>query len=221
LIKYNKSIIIILSLLLTGILGGCSTISLLTQGEFDASGYVQGILDSTYKGQFEQYMKLTKDTAENAQAAYDTVMETKAEALATYTSVKLTDETKAKFLEYSKQIYQNTKYEVSKATKTDNGFTVDVVISPMTILKNIATEGEVYVTDFNTRNSSGEFAEFTEEEFQAEYANGIMQIFENNISNIQYGEPITVTVNVSLQDDKVYSMAADEFTKIDSVMLQQ
>lgn len=202
-------------------LSACSTISLLTQGEFDASGYVQGILDASYKGEFETYIQLTEDTKENAQTAYDAVMETKAEGLANYTAVTLTDENKAKFIEYSKQIFQKAKYEVSSPTKTDKGFTVDIVISPMTILQSISEEGKDYVTDFNSRNENGEFAELTDDEFAAEYANGIMKIFENNISNIQYDEPVTITVSVILQDDKLYTMEAEEFTKIDSVILKQ
>lgn len=202
-------------------LSACSTISLLTQGEFDASGYVQGILDASYKGEFETYIQLTEDTKENAQIAYDAVMETKAEGLANYTAVTLTDENKAKFIEYSKQIFQQAKYEVSDATKTDQGFTVDISISPMTILQSISEEGKEYVTDFNSRNENGEFAELTDDEFAAEYAKGIMQVFENNIANIQYAEPVTVTVSVILQDDKLYTMEAEEFTKIDSVILKQ
>ncbi|PXV89103.1 uncharacterized protein DUF3568 [Lachnotalea glycerini] len=220
-IRVKKGLAALLSILLILCLNGCSTINLLTQGEFDASGYVNGILDSTYKGVFDQYIKLTEDTEENAQKAYDAVMEAKAESFANFVSVNLTDETKAKFIEYSKQIYQNAKYEVKDAIKTDNGFTVDIIISPMTIMQSIATEGESFVNDFNDKNSNGDFADLTEEEFEAEYAKGIMQVFDNNISNIQYADPVTITVNVTLQDDKVYSMASDEFTKIDSEMLQQ
>lgn len=217
----KKSIVVLISVVMTFCLCGCSTIDLLTQGEFDASGYVQGIMDATYKAEFDKYVELTEDTQENSQAAYDTVMDTKAQAFATYTAVTLTDESKAKFIEYSKRIYKNAKYEVLEATKTDKGFTVDVVISPITILQSITTEGEAFVTEFNTKNSNGEFAELTEEEFQAEYANGIMQIFENNIAKIQYGEDVTITVSVNLQEDKVYTLDTEEFTKIDSVILQQ
>lgn len=201
-------------------LSGCSSISLLMQGEFDASGYVQGILDSSYKGIFDQYIELTKDTQENAESAYEAVMKTKAEDFANYTAVTLTDETRTKFIDYSKQIYNNAKYEVSDATKTDNGFTVDIVISPILFLEHISSEGEAYVTDFNTRNSNGEFADFTQEQFEAEYAKGIMNILENEIANVQYGEPVTVTVNVTLKDDKLYTMDTDEFTKIDSAILK-
>lgn len=220
--KWNKkSLVVLISMLATVCMSGCSAVSLLTQGEFDASGYVQGIMDSTYKGEFDKYIELTEDTKENAQAAYETVMDTKAQAFATYTSVTLTDESKAKFVEYSKQIYKNAKYEVLEAKKIDNGFQVDVVISPILLLQNISDEGEVFVTDFNARNANGEFADFTEEQYEAEYANGIMKIFENNISNIKYGDNVTVTVNVLLTEDKVYTLNTDEFNKIDAVILQQ
>jgi hypothetical protein len=216
-----KSIVVLISVCMTFCLSGCSTIDLLTQGEFDASGYVQGIMDATYKAEFDKYVELTQDTKENSQTAYDTVMDTKAQAFATYTAVTLTDESKAKFIEYSKQIYKNAKYEVLEATKTDKGFTVDVIISPITILQSITTQGEAFVTEFNAKNLNGDFAELTEEEFQGEYAKGIMEIFENNISKIQYGEAVTITVLVTLQEDKVYTLETDEFTKIDGVILQQ
>lgn len=220
--KWNRiSVIVLICVLMTMSMSGCSAISLLTQGEFDASGYVQGIMDSTYKADFDKYIELTDDTKENAQGAYEKVMDTKAQVFATYTSVTLTDESKAKFIEYSKQIYNNAKYEVLDAKKTENGFTVDVVITPITILKNIKTEGEAYVTEFNAKNADGEFADLTEEQYEAEYANGIMKIFETNIANIQYAEDVTVTINVALQEGNVYTLGTDEFTKIDSVILQQ
>ncbi|MFA9379118.1 MAG: DUF3568 family protein [Lachnotalea sp.] len=218
---YRKGIVIIIFAVMMTLFSGCSAISLLTQGEFDAGGYVQGIMDSTYKAEFDKYIELTEDTQENAQVAYDSVMNTKAEAFATYTAVTLTDDSKPKFIDYSKQIYKNAKYEISKTTKTEDGFIVDVVISPMTILKNISTEGEAYVTEFNARNADGEFADLTQEDFEAAYADGIMSIFENNISNIQYSEDVTVTVSVSSQDNKVYTMDAKEFEKIDNAILQQ
>ena len=34
-------------------LGGCGALSSMLAGGFDASGYVQGILDSTYKGVYD------------------------------------------------------------------------------------------------------------------------------------------------------------------------
>lgn len=220
--KKKKSIIILfIGLLLTIMMSGCSTISLLTQGEFDASGYVQGILDASYKGNFETYMKLTQDTSENAQTAYEAIMANKAEGFANYTAVTLDDESRAKFIEMTKLIYQKANYEIADAKKTDKGFTVDVKVSPMKILQSISSEGEQYVADFNARNEKGEFAELSDEEFAAEYAKGIIQIFESNIPKIEYDEPATVTVSVTLQGDNVYTMDSGEFTKIDSVLLKQ
>lgn len=219
--KMRKSIVILIGVFLVAMVSGCSTLSLLMQGEFDASGYVKGILDSSYKGQFEEYIKLTDDSQENAQSAYDKIMETKAEGFATYTAVTLTDELKPKFIDYSKQIYKQAKYEVAEAKKTDKGFTVDITITPMTILQAIETEGEAFVNDFNAKNQNGDFAEMTDEEFTTEYNNGIIKILDNNIANIQYAEPVTITVNIVPMEDKVYTMKAEEFTKIDSVILKQ
>ena len=63
----------VLALCLTMILGltSCGSLSNLIKSGFDASGYVEGILDCTYKGEYEEYRKLTNATEEEAQSAYD------------------------------------------------------------------------------------------------------------------------------------------------------
>jgi hypothetical protein len=216
----KKCIVGILCILLVVSLTGCSSISLLTRGEFDASGYVEGLMDASYKADFDQYIKLTEDTKENAEAAYDTIMSTKAKAFATYTGVTLTKDSEALLLEYTRKIYQNAKYTVLEANKNDNGFSVQVVISPITVFDHISKEGEAFVADFNTRNENAEFADLTQEEFEAEYAKGILKIFENNSSNISYGKEITVTVNVSKEENNTYTVTTEEFTKIDNAILQ-
>ncbi|WP_099470005.1 hypothetical protein [Konateibacter massiliensis] len=218
--KMGKSIIIVISLLVLTAFSGCSAISLLTQGEFDASGYVVSLLDAGYKGEFEQYIKLTKDTEENVQSTYDGVMEAKADGFISFVGATSTEELKEKYIAYSKQIFSHAKYEVANTTKTENGFTVELTVYPITLLEKVLEEGEVYVADFNQRNENGEFAEYTDEEFEAEYANGITAIFENNVANIEYAEPVTLTINLILSDGKVYEMSDADYTAIDGALLQ-
>ena len=68
---WKKAAALVLCLAVVFSLSGCGQLSQLIRSGFDATGYVRGILDCTYKAQFEEYCKLTDATAEEAQDSYD------------------------------------------------------------------------------------------------------------------------------------------------------
>ena len=60
--KKFKNVIVALLVLIMGTLSGCAAFQ-----KFDASGYTKACLDATYKGEFDEYIKLTKQTKEDAE----------------------------------------------------------------------------------------------------------------------------------------------------------
>lgn len=210
--KILRKVIIVVSLLaITGGLSGCSAISSLLGNDFDASGYVQGLLDSTYKGKYEDYLELTEDTEENAETGYQDSMEAKGNNFATYSGIQIiSDDVNAQFTEISKEIYQKATYEVKEAVKVDGGYTVEVVISPMDILDIVTPEIQNYITEFNGRNESGEFADLSDEEFEDEYAKGVISIFKDQIENIGYSDTVSIIAQVKWNEDEQYYEVSDE-----------
>lgn len=208
---------VIISVLMLTSLSGCSVLSLFNS--FDASKYVLGMMDAYYKGIFENYLEQTEDTEENAQKVYDDVMAAKAEVFAAYAGVELNEESKPVFEEFVRKIYSQVKYEVKEAVKTKENFTVDIVISPMLILESIEEQYNKYVEDFNARNDAYEFSDWTDEEYDKEYERGILEIFKNSGDNIQYGEDVTITVNVVLEGE-TYNVSEADIMKIDEKVLK-
>lgn len=208
--------VIISALMVTG-LSGCSVLSLFNS--FDASKYVLGLMDAYYKGIFENYLDQTEDTQENAQKVYDDVMKAKAEAFAAYAGVGMNEDSEPVFNEFAKKIYSQVKYEVKEAVKTKEGFTVDIVISPILVLESIEEQYNKYLEDFNARNDAFEFSDWTDEEYDKEFERGVLEIFKNNQDNIQYGEDVTVTVSVVLEG-KTYNVSEADIMKIDEKVLK-
>lgn len=208
--------VIISALMVTG-LSGCSVLSLFNS--FDASKYVLGLMDAYYKGVFENYLDQTEDTQENAQKVYDDVMKAKAEAFAAYAGVGMNEDSEPVFNEFAKKIYSQVKYEVKEAVKTKEGFTVDIVISPILVLESIEEQYNKYLEDFNARNDAFEFSDWTDEEYDKEFERGVLEIFKNNQDNIQYGEDVTVTVSVVLEG-KTYNVSEADIMKIDEKVLK-
>lgn len=208
--------VIISALMVTG-LSGCSVLSLFNS--FDASKYVLGLMDAYYKGVFENYLDQTEDTQENAQKVYDDVMKAKAEAFAAYAGVGMNEDSEPVFNEFAKKIYSQVKYEVKEAVKTKEGFTVDIVISPILVLESVEEQYNKYLEDFNARNDAFEFSDWTDEEYDKEFERGVLEIFKNNQDNIQYGEDVTVTVSVVLEG-KTYNVSEADIMKIDEKVLK-
>lgn len=208
---------VIISVLMVTGLSGCSVLSLFNS--FDASKYVLGLMDAYYKGVFENYLDQTEDTQENAQKVYDDVMKAKAEAFAAYAGVGMNEDSEPVFNEFAKKIYSQVKYEVKEAVKTKEGFTVDIVISPILVLESIEEQYNKYLEDFNARNDAFEFSDWTDEEYDKEFERGVLEIFKNNQDNIQYGEDVTVTVSVVLEG-KTYNVSEADIMKIDEKVLK-
>lgn len=176
-------------------------------------------MDAYYKGVFENYLDQTEDTQENAQKVYDDVMKAKAEAFAAYAGVGMNEDSEPVFNEFAKKIYSQVKYEVKEAVKTKEGFTVDIVISPILVLESIEEQYNKYLEDFNARNDAFEFSDWTDEEYDKEFERGVLEIFKNNQDNIQYGEDVTVTVSVVLEG-KTYNVSEADIMKIDEKVLK-
>lgn len=59
----KKSIVAVLMVMVMCVLSACGT-------KFDAKEYVDACLDVQFKGEYEQYMKMTKASKEDAQKLY-------------------------------------------------------------------------------------------------------------------------------------------------------
>ena len=121
--KKFKNVIVALLVLIMGTLSGCAAFQ-----KFDASGYTKACLDATYKGEFDEYIKLTKQTKEDAEKTYNQNLELATQQL---TAVGVSEELSEKYMQLFTDLFKNTKYTVKEAKEgKDKNYTVEVEIEP-------------------------------------------------------------------------------------------
>lgn len=207
-------------------LAGCGQLAGILAGGFDASGYVQGILDSTYKGIYDKYMETTDATEEEAQAGYEGGLEVEANYLAQYlgfgdyfASEEMDPTLKQEMVDYYRDLYSNAKYEVGEAVKTDSGYNVEVSIEPINILNDAMDDLNAYLDDFSTRTENGEFDALSDADYYKTYGEGAMEILNGYLDSFTYADTTTIVVLVYEESDGLYTISDNDFNNLDANMV--
>lgn len=200
----------------------------------DATAYVQGLLDETYLGQFDQdYLAMVGLEESEAQASYEASLEVEYEYFASnfqFDEDYITEETHSATLALLADLYQRARYDVQPAQKTDNGFTVEVVVQPVSLIPLIVEEYmEDYTESFNQTYESvtaDQLGELSQEEYEAfltryenDWAMGILDLFEEHKSELSHQEKTAVIVKVTPDSEGYYSLSDNDFANIDALIL--
>lgn len=216
----------LLALSLTGCGGGITT--------FDATAYIQGLLDETYLGKFSKdYMTMVGIDEEEAEATYRTSLEVEFQYLADafeFDQSYLEEEVYEDALDLIGELYQNARYEVKPATKTESGFAVEVVIQPYDL---VAVIYEDYMNEFST-SFHAKYDEYTPErldtmsdaeyeaffaEYENEWAKGVIQLFRDHSSEGGYLKAQSIIVQFTPDTDGLYSIGDNDFSNLDALIL--
>lgn len=155
---------LVMAFFLTLTLSGCDKLS---SGftDYDVSGYIKSLLDSSYLQQHNAYMEFTKKSEEVAKENNDTTVENGAVYFCNAYGLYPTDQQMAEIQDIIRQAYLLAKVSVGEKEKTNTGFLVDVVIEPLAIFQNCAAEFEQALNDIKNgtlagnENSTAESAE--------------------------------------------------------------
>lgn len=210
-------IIVMLTALMLLSLTGCS---LLGNSKKTYANYVTSLLDTNYKADFTDYMKITNATQEEAQTVYDDGIDYLADALMAAYGVKDTEgsDIKAQFQTLAKDIYSHASYEVSDVTNTDGTYTVTVTIYPIDILVSTYDDVAAYIENMNQRVAAGDYDDYELDAYENEYAQGIIDILTDALPNVGNGEGVSVTVTIQ-DNGEYYYISDDDFLALDKAML--
>lgn len=183
-------------------------------------GYMQNILDVNYKGDFDGYVKDNDGTEEDASVMYSDTIDYLANQLINHYSLNNaeSDDVTAIFDETAKVIYAKSKYEVSKAYKNGEDYYVDVTVYPMNILNQAFDDVFSYIDEYNKKIAAGDFNNTAKEDYEKEFAQGIADILQEKSANMDYLNPVVVSVKI-VDDGDYYSADASGISQIDASML--
>ncbi len=202
----TKSLIAIMLTAVMFVLGAC--------GKFDCGAYVKATLDSHLKGEHDEYIKLTKSKKEEAEKIYNEEIDSFVEL---YESLSLSDDNKEKFRKVFVDLLKSAKYTI-KETKEDGKTTIVVVeVEPMTCFdsfqESLTEIQKQYATELQEKVAAGEEVP-TEEEILEHLTQLFYDDLAARVSNIEYGEKVTMDVKVTKGSDNVYAASETDIAAV-------
>lgn len=188
--------------------------------DFDKVGYVKSMLDCAYKGDVTRYATLTESTKEEALESYNDAMESYIDFFLYYygvDSASIDDDAYDRMDQLTRKLLGNAKYELTEVDKKEG--TIDVVVYPINVLVDTDADVDNYITAFDERDNNGEFDSYDNEDYCSEYINGIMDLLDTYMENITYADPVTITVHVYQDTDKLYTFSDEELYAIDEQII--
>ena len=184
------------------------------------SAYVKSLINANYLGITSDYVKLTGSDSADAEALYLQNVTRLADNLSEFYGLDISGdpELAPAMVDLSKQIYSKVKFSVSDAYMDNNINYVDVTIYPINILNQTNADVYAYVEKFNTAVANGEYNNYTKEEYEYEFASGIIGILAGAIDEIEYQDPKTVTMRIITSEDTYY-VGNEDFRNLDMAVL--
>ncbi len=212
--RIKKAVCIVLCLALVMGVTGCGKKS------SDYKAYVKSLITANYLGITDEYVDMTGSNEEDAEAIYLQNVTRLADNLSLYYGLEIAgDEQLAPaMVDLAKQIYGKAKFEVNRAYKDNNIYYVELTIYPIDILNQTNDQVVEYVEQFNQAVDSGKYNDYSKEEYEYEFASGIIGILANAANEIKYGEPEVISVRIITSGDTYY-IGNEDVRNIDRCIL--
>lgn len=206
------------------------------QGEsmtaFDAAAYVQGVLDETYKGTWNNaFLDLVDLTDGEAQDAYEASLDEEYRRFAYQFDLNdalLDDETRQSALDLLADVSAKAQYTVgATAALDDTRYAVEVSVRPMDLFLQVREED---LADFRAQFAA-EYADIDPEDYDAEtwaelerehenaWASGIVALCRSRLGLLGYGDVERILVLVAPDDEGLYTMGDNDFSNLSALIL--
>lgn len=204
----------LLCILMCFSLTGCS------KRETRYKDYVNSLIAINYLGAKEDYIKATGANQADADALYEENMEHLADNIISYYGITISDASDVRdgYIDLAKNIYSRINYKVDKAKESDGVYTVNVTIYPVNIFMQTKDDVIAYVDRFNKGVADGKYNDYTLEQYETEFSEGLLAILNEGCINMTYADPVSVEVTI-IEDDNKYYISDEDFLAIDAAMI--
>ena len=182
--------------------------------------YVKSLISANYLGITDEYAKMTGANEEDAEALYLQNVTRLADNLSIYYGLEIGSdpELAPAMVDLSKKIYGKTKFEINRVYTDNNIDYVELTIYPIDIINQTNAQVVEYVEKFNAAVDNGDYNNYSKEEYEYEFASGIIGILAGAVNDIEYGEPEVITVRIITSGDTYY-IGNEDFRNIDRCIL--
>lgn len=179
----------------------------------DAQAYVQSALDASYKADFDEYVKLTDSSKEEAEEMYQQNIDNVLTGIG-LEDIGVSDELIGQYRELAPDLLALANYEVTGAEEDGDGFAVEVTYQAYTGWNELDAELETVLTDI--ASSMTEMP--SDEEINEIVYEEMLKLVQQKLEDPSYGEAQTFTVHVDKGSDNVYSINENDLIDLDYAM---
>ena len=203
-----------------------------TMTSFDAAAYVQGVLDETYRGTWDNaFLDLVDLTDGEAKDAYEASLEEEYRRFAYQFDLNddlLTEESRQSALDLLAEVSAKAQYTVRQAVALDDTrYAVEVSVRPMDLfiqvredaLDDFQTTFSAQYADVDLDRLSAEERAALESEYENAWADGIVGLCRDRLGLLNYGDVETILVLVAPDDDGLYTMGDNDFSNLSALIL--
>lgn len=189
---------------------------------FDASDYVQAVLDVSYKKNTDMYVKITGISEDEAGKIFDDNLD---KTMEEFQSLEMPDDLMPLFEEMFEELAMRVNYTVGESEKNGQGeYIVPVNIKPVTLFSDtyetFRSRAEEYAGQITESVMQGADMP-SEEEMQEEICRLYYQVLRERLdSGMLYGGVRTVNVNVSREGIRGFEIYQEDLDKVDSMLIE-
>lgn len=215
---------------------GCAAGDTLT--EFDAQGYVRGVLDHTYRGTWDAvYLDQVDLTKAQAQKVYDDGLEEELDRFCHQFSIRrdyLSQSTQDKLLDFVTDVSKKASYAVKTGVPLDGDrYAVEVVVQPVDVYLQMKEDGvrvlakkqEEKYADADPYSMSETAQERFWKRYEEEWAQSILDLGEEKLSTASNLKETPILVAVAPLDletsspDRLYTLSDNDFANLTALIL--
>ncbi|MCI2106883.1 MAG: hypothetical protein LKK00_09255 [Intestinimonas sp.] len=188
---------------------------------FDATAYIQGLLDETYKGTWSAgYLALVGLSKTEAVQAYADGLDQEYARFVYQLGLNdalLSDQTRSDAKELLKDICLKAQYTVHDAVPLDDTrYAVDVSVRPIDLFEQVESDDLNDYTDTFLSQYTG----VTDQTARAEaWAQGMISLCRNKLNILGYGDVEHILMLVSPDDSGHYSISDNDFSNLCALVL--
>ncbi len=207
--KVKRIALALVCVLLVGALSGCGS-------KFDAKGYLNALLDASYKGDSKAFVDMKLGTEDEAAKLYEQGID--AEMSAFLSGVTVSDELESEFRDIFKQMLGSVKYTVGDAEKQGDNYVVTVTYEKMKIFEPVMSQYTEQVTALAAEwQANPDSMPASEDAMMEEILVILRDCMKEALPNVQYAESATTTVRIELINN-VYTPNQRDVENLETIL---
>lgn len=194
--------------------------------EENVERYIQSALDVNYKAITSDYMQITGATEDEAKQTHAQCVEVETDSFFEYFTIGYkTKEQFDKVTQLYEAVYSHADYEILGVEQVEeNHFKANIAVRPIDIIHLIVNDiddlhkilEEKYM---QTETMTDEEFQTHSEEYDKEWADGLINIFESKLSELGYLEKQEISIDVYIDESNIYTFDEEKFWQIDDYII--